>query len=127
VISFFAIGFAVWQPAAQLLFHSLLGWPLSFHSMREWWSFAMVSFIIGALVGAAWSIARGLKEGWWRDWLEMLPRVTAFDLIFSGRAFVHDRLPVWLLGIAVAALVTTTIFTFVYRIARSSLRTAAGK
>jgi hypothetical protein len=127
MISFFAIGFALWQPGAQLLFHGLQGSPLPFHSMREWWSFALVSFITGALLGAAWRYAQRRNPGWWRDWLEMLASVTSIGFFVGARRFVDDPLPRWLLGIAAGTLVTATLFTFVYRFVKSALRTAAGR
>jgi hypothetical protein len=127
MISFFAIGFAGWQLAAQLLFHRLPGSPLPFHSMREWWSFALVSFITGALLGAAWRYAQGCNPGWWRDWLEMLASATSIGFFVGARRFVDDPLPLWLVGLAIGTLVTATLFTFVYRFVKSALRTAAGK
>ena len=83
----FALGYAVWQPAAQGLLHLVLGRPLPARGAGGWATFVLTVAALGAAAGAAWIGARRLRAGWWREWAESAARMVAMAALLLGPDF----------------------------------------
>ena len=96
----FALGYALWQPTAQLLFGLLVGrppWP-----GINWVWFATTAAILGAAVGVQWFRSKRLSDGPWRRISQAACQMVAFTATVTGWSFSPSTAVAW----AAAALVT---------------------
>jgi hypothetical protein len=112
----FSLGYAVFQPAMQLLLR-LVGESIPFHSFGTFAQFELVMIVIGAAVGTIWFTLKRRPPSWRREWLDNSLRMTAFGCITVGGQMFAEPLIVWVSGILVSSVMLGGLWTAISRAA----------
>lgn len=100
----FGLGYAVWQPLAQLLLHAVWGEDWPFTRRAEWVRFALVAACAGLAVGAAWHAVQRMRPGWWRAWANHGLRMVALSMVLQARTFAPGNARWWIVLLATSAI-----------------------
>ena len=110
-VGVFALGYAVWQPAAHWLLHLVWGDPLRFQALGTWAGFECAVAGLGAIAGAAWYYSRRLRVGTWlRGWTDWWLPMIAFGAMMSTKNFGRMPLAGWAALVLASAALTGAFF-----------------
>ena len=110
----FAVGYAIWQPVAQLLLR-VFGDPLPFQTTGAWLRFEAAIVVLGAAVGTAWFSVQRLPSGWTRAWLDNSLRMTALACIITARSTFERSVIAWVIGTIVSSAALGALWVVITR------------
>lgn len=116
-VAMFAVGYVLWQPAAQFLLHAASGDPLPFATRAEWGRFVAVCAALGAVAGLVWwQAARLPRESVAKAWVRSSVTMIAMGVYITADRFSRDDLAWWLMTLLVIALFTGAMCIPLYRL-----------
>lgn len=123
-VALFALGYLIWQPAAQFLLHVLVRQPIPFSTAREWRDFLGVATAIGAGSGWLWFATRRMSaESWARAVLESGLTMLVMSVMLAAAHFTEESVVLWVTGVVLASALTGLVWSPLFRWAtRSKLR-----